>query len=253
MTSKHGKPLIVLVHGAWHWGGCFQKVADVLAQRGYPTATPDLASHGYDATPYNAVRDMADYVRPVTAMLDAATEPVVLLGHSLGGASVSYLAEHQPRKIRRLIYLAAYMCPPGLAVRDCGQWPENAAGEAHLLIDPSGPKDGSLIMVSNRDHLRNAFYADCSERDIDIATANANRVNPLPPMLWPTEVTQQNFGSVPRTYIECSLDRSVPLAQQRRFQREVPGATVRRMETSHSPFFSRPGELADIIIELTAC
>jgi len=65
------------------------------------------------------------------------------------------------------------------------------------------------------------------------------------------EVTQENFGSVPRAYIECSLDRSVPLAQQQRFQREVPGAAVRRMETSHSPFFSWPGELADVIIELT--
>jgi len=138
---------------------------------------------------------MADYVHPVAAMLDAAREPVVLLGHSLGGASVSYLAEHHHRKIRRLIYLAAYMCPPGLAVRDCGQWPENGACESYLLIDPSGPENGSAINVANRDHLRNAFYADCSEHDIGITTANVSRVNPLPPMLWLTRLRRKTSAA----------------------------------------------------------
>ena len=71
MTRTQVRPLIVLVHGAWHWGGCLQKLADVLAQRGYPTATPDLASHGYDATPYNAVSDSA----PRCAAWKPATHP----------------------------------------------------------------------------------------------------------------------------------------------------------------------------------
>lgn len=250
MSADNGKPLIVLVHGAWHWGGCFRKVADVLAQRGYPVATPDLASHGHDDTPYSAVKDMADYVRPVAAMLDAAPEPVVLLGHSLGGASVSYLAEHHPRKIRRLIYLAAYMCPPGLAVRDCAQWPENAAGEGHHLLDPTGPPDGSAILLDDTARLKSVFYADCNDRDVAISAANATRINPLPPLLWPTEVTPGNYGCVPRAYIECALDRSVPLALQRRFQREVPGAQVRELDSSHSPFFSMPTQLADTILSL---
>lgn len=244
----NSKSLIILLHGAWHWGGCFRKVADVLAQRGYPVATPDLASHGHDDTPYSAVKDMADYVRPVTAMLDAAPEPVVLLGHSLGGASVSYLAEQHPRKIRRLIYLAAYMCPPGLAVRDCAQWPENAAGEGHHLLDPASPPDGSAILLDDTARVKSVFYADCSDRDVALSVANATRINPLPPLLWPTAVTPVNFGSVPRMYIECTQDRSVPLMQQRRFQKEVPGARVISLEASHSPFYSMPEQLADAII-----
>src|SRR3954452_20947803 len=76
------KALIVMVHGSWHWGGCFHKVADLLAQRGYPVVTPDLKSHGYDATPYNAVTDMDDYCAPVEEIIVNAAEPVVLLGHS---------------------------------------------------------------------------------------------------------------------------------------------------------------------------
>lgn len=250
MHAKNDQPLVILVHGAWHWGGCFQKVANVLAQRGYPVATPDLASHGYDGTPYHAVKDMAAYVRPVAALLEAATAPVVLLGHSLGGASVSYLAERHPDKIRRLIYLAAYMCPPGLAVRDCAQWPENAAGEGHHLLDPASPPDGSAILLDDLARLKSVFYADCSERDVALSAANSTRINPLPPLLWLTEVTPQNYGRVPRAYIECTLDRSVPLAQQRRFQKEVPGAQVRTLASSHSPFFSMPEKLADTLIDL---
>lgn len=75
------KPLIVMVHGGFRWGGCFGKVANLLAQNGYPVATPDNRSHGYEATPYNAIKDMADYCAPVQRIVVAAKSSVVLLGH----------------------------------------------------------------------------------------------------------------------------------------------------------------------------
>jgi pimeloyl-ACP methyl ester carboxylesterase len=248
--SGNNKPLIVMVHGAWHWGGCFQKVADLLAQRGYPVATPDLKSHGYDATPYSAVTGMADYCAPAENIILNASEPVVLLGHSLGGTTVSYLGEKHPRRIRRLIYLAAYMCGAGRSVFDYSQLPENAEGEGRLLLDPAGPQDGAAIRVDDVAQFKSVFYADCSERDVRVSMANASRVNPLAPMLWQSTVTAGNFGSVPRAYIECTQDRSVPLALQRRFQQDLPGAEVRALASSHSPFFSQPEALADIIAEL---
>lgn len=91
------KQTIVLIHGAWHWGGCFQKVATLLAARGHCIIHPDLKSHGFDPATYDQVEDMADYTASVAALLESAHEPFVLLGHSMGACRSLIL----PRNIRR--------------------------------------------------------------------------------------------------------------------------------------------------------
>ena len=244
------KPLIVLIHGAWHWGGCFQKVADLLAEQGYPVATPDLAAHGYDPTPCSEVKTMDDYVRPVTDILQRAAEPVVLLGHSLGGATLTYVGERHPKKIRGLIYLAAYMCPPGLGVVDCAQFPENTNAEVLQAVDLSDRQRGSLLKLHEQALLRSVFYHDCSDHDVKVALANLVPVTPGPPSVCRSDATRENFGTLPRGYIECTADRAVPLALQRRFQKDLPGTKVRTLDASHSPFFSMPEPLTAAIAEL---
>ena len=47
---------IVLIHGSWHWGACFLKVANLLAEKGHTVLCPDLATHGYDTTPARGCR-----------------------------------------------------------------------------------------------------------------------------------------------------------------------------------------------------
>ncbi|EEF24729.1 Esterase PIR7B, putative [Ricinus communis] len=242
-------PLILMIHGAYHWGGCFQKVADQLALRGFRVATPDLASHGYDATPYNAIADMAAYCAPAEKLLLAAEVPVVMVGHSMGGATLNYLGAKHQERIAKLVYLAAYLCAPGRAIVDDSQTPEAAAGQGHRLHDPNGPRDGLPIDAGDTDLLKSVFFADCSERDIAVAQANICRVNSAVPALWKSELSPD--AAPPRAYIECTADNAVPLALQRRFQKDMPCAEVRTLEgASHSPFFSRPQELANVIADL---
>ena len=95
--------------------------------------------------------------------------------------------------------------------------------------------------------LREAFYADCSDRDVEVSLNNLTEVNPMAPFTWTSEITSSRFGRVRRTYIETLQDRALPLQMQRRFQIEVPGATVATMNAAHSPFFSQPEPLADLI------
>ena len=119
LAATHKKPYIVMVHGSWHWGGCFQKVANKLGLMGYPVSTPDLASHGYNSdVAWDKVGTMENYTVPARALIEAADEPVVLLGHSMGGVSLTYLAENLPEKIRTLIYLCAFMTPVGKSAQD---------------------------------------------------------------------------------------------------------------------------------------
>lgn len=243
------KPLILMIHGSWHWGGCFHKVSDLLALQGFPVAAPDLASHGHDATPYNAVVDMATYCAPAEKLLLAAQTPVVIVGHSMGGTVLNYLGEKHPDRIAKLIYLAAYLCEPSRAIIDYSQLPESAAGQGRLLHDSNGPQDGLPICISDRELLKSVFFGDCSDRDIEVAQANLCRVNSVTPALWKSELRPN--AAPARAYIECTADNAVPLALQRLFQRSMPCAEVRTLEgASHSPFLSRPQELAKVIADL---
>lgn len=250
------KSTIVMVHGGWHWGGCFQKVATPLAASGHPVILPDLKAHGYSTATYDQVTDIADEVAPVTAILEAAAEPVVLLGHSIGGVALTYLAEKYPHKIRKLIYLAAFMTPNGKTVHDYvssrAYASDPAVAEINQLFSPSADGKGVVLKTDNPALVKAAFYADCSARDIAIAAANITPVMSGVQYKAPSTITAANFGSIPRLFIETTADHAIPIAQQRKMQADVPGATVLTLDTSHSPFFSAPDRLAEMISAASA-
>jgi pimeloyl-ACP methyl ester carboxylesterase len=244
------RPLIVMVHGGFHWGGCFGKVANILAEQGYPVATPDNRSHGYDPNTYSSVKDMADYCAPVEQIVASARAPVLLLGHSLGGVTLTYLGEKYPQKIRRLIYLTAIMCPRGESLVGYLEKAKSLGLELPPIFDDKGAADGVTLKMSEPALIRSTFYSDCDDHDVKVAMANISPVNPLAPFVWVSGITPERFGSVPRAYIECTEDHTLPPALQRKFQADVPGAEVRHLASSHSPFLSQPHALANHILQL---
>lgn len=205
----------VLVHGGFHWGGCFAKLANALAARGHSVIAPDLAGHGFDATPLTQIQGMEDYCAPVADVLTRSSRPVVLLGHSLGGASVTYLAERFPERIALLVYLAAVMPGCGTAVADCPV--QSALSPLVTFREGAG-----LALAFERRPLQEAFYADCTPRDVDVAMANLIEVNPLAPLVWKSDATPARFGRIPRVYIETLSDAALPLAEQRRYRARHP-------------------------------
>jgi pimeloyl-ACP methyl ester carboxylesterase len=102
----------VLIHGSWHGAWCWHKITPRLEAAGHRVIVPDMPGHGRDWRPPGTI-GMADYVATITAALDAADEPVVLVAHSRGGIAITQAAEARPEKIRRLVYLAAYLVPSG--------------------------------------------------------------------------------------------------------------------------------------------
>ena len=105
-------------------------------------------------------------------------------------------------------------------------------------ISPSG--DGDTLVVGN---IREVFYADCSDEDVERAKS---LLVPEPAFAFntPVSISEGNFGRVPRAYVECVEDRAISMKAQREMHGRLPCETVVSMETSHSPFFSRPEELA---------
>ena len=225
----------VLVHGAWHGAWCWYRVVAGLESAGHHVVTVDLPGHGTDHTPLEDCT-LERYVAKVVDVIAQQDEPVVLVGHSLGGLTITHVAEHVPEQIQTLVYVTAVLLPSGSTFWDLGTDPGTVvldyleeAGDANRISDEG---------------LRESCYALCSDDDVALARLS---------LVWePTSVlgevirtTPERFGSVPRAYIECSEDRTVSLGWQRKMHEQTPCDPVITIKADHSPFFSAPTELVE--------
>jgi pimeloyl-ACP methyl ester carboxylesterase len=235
----------VLVHGAWHGGWCWYKMVARLEARGHRVLAPDLPGHGRDRS-LAGPATLADYVRRIADILAAEPAPVVLVGHSMGGAVITGAAETVPDKVEKLVYLSAVLDTSGRSMMDgasAGRAPAAAAGQ----IVPS--PDGQSTVFKN-EGLREAFYADCPEEDVVLARLCLTPQS-LQPMTAPVVWTAERFGRISKAYIACAQDRIKGDAETQRADiAEFPDVEFLVIEASHSPFFSRPDELADMLERL---
>jgi pimeloyl-ACP methyl ester carboxylesterase len=238
---------IVLIHGAWHGGWCWDKVVPLLEAQGHAVAAPDLPGHGQDRTPAAQIT-LESYVERVCGELDAHPEPAVLVGHSMGGAVNALAAERRPGQVRRLVFLTALLPRDGQTMVDLTSTPANA-GSAML---PNFVVSADRLSCTVRDDaMVDCFYGDCPAEDV--ARAKGLVVpTAVAPMATPIRLTAENFGRVPRVYIECRRDRALLPAAQRAMHEATPCERVHALEGSHSPFFSMPDALAGLIGEETA-
>jgi pimeloyl-ACP methyl ester carboxylesterase len=237
----------VLVHGACHGAWCWVKLVPELEALGHKAVTLDLPALGEDRTPIEDVTyDMN--VDRVAGVIGKQTEPVVLVGHSMGGATVTGTAERVPDRIRLLVYVTGFLPRNGESI--------NALTASPMWIPETGTRaitrsaDGLSVSVSP-EGARERFYHDCPEEDV---AYSLERLRPQPFVIrdTPMRITPERFGRVPRAYIHCTEDRSIALAVQREMVARSPCRVVASLPTGHSPFFAAPKELARILSELAA-
>ena len=227
----------MLVHGASHGGWCWEKVVPLLEANGHRVCAPDLPGLGNDPTPPANVT-LADNVEKLSRLLDKMDEPVVLVGHSLGGITISALAEARRRKLKALVYLCAILPQPGKTGRDMSGLDPDAMWRLSRQVSPDG-----LTYTFARDKIPGLFYADVSPEDRYRAMERL-RPQPLSISTTPVTLTEERFGSVPRWYIECTLDNAVKIGLQRQMLKLTPCKVI-TMECGHSPFYSDPEELVE--------
>ncbi len=199
----------------------------------------------------------------VIAAIDALGGDVVLVGHSLGGLTVSSVAEAAQEKLRAAVYLTAFMLPPGVPAIDVIQHETMAAALVPSLFraDPVAVGamrlDPELDDADYRARFKQAFYGDVPDADVVAFVRTLHCDEPVGVALEPSPVTVARFGSVPRHYIRCLADRAITPAGQdfmiAAVDREIGGATtVTTLGTSHSPFLSQPQALAKILAAIAA-
>jgi pimeloyl-ACP methyl ester carboxylesterase len=230
----------VLVAGAWHGAWCWQKVVPLLEAQGHRVLTPELPATGADTSDPSKVT-LESWARFVADAVTEASEPVTLLGHSRGGVVISRAAELTPEPLERLVYLTAYLLPAGATLA------ETARTDVESLVPPNMvPAAGGLTCNLRESVVRDALFGLCSDSDYELAS-KLMRPEPLKPLATPLRVTEHRFGRIPRVYIECSQDRTITLAAQRRMHAALPCDPVLTLASDHSPFLSQPAALAQLL------
>ena len=231
----------VLVHGSAHGSWCWERVVPLLQEQGHTVTAVDLPGNGHDDTPLAEVT-LETYAEYLCGLLDSQDGPSVLVGHSLGGISISRAAELRPDKVAVLVYLTAVLLPDGATFM--GTVSGESDVEKALRERPSWNLAGDRSHVVYKPELaQHRFYNDCTPEDVEWAKSKIVP-QPVGPLVSPMRITDGNFGRVPRVYIECALDNAVAPEFARKMYTALPCAEVITMQTGHSPFLSAPEELA---------
>ncbi|WP_336961587.1 alpha/beta fold hydrolase [Sphingobium aquiterrae] len=232
----------VLVHGAWHGAWAWERIVPLLEAAGHRVIAPDLKGMGADDTPLEHV-SLALWADQVADILRAQAEPVILAGHSRGGIVISEAAERVPEKVATLVYVAAFLIPDGGTLLEVSHSdPPRATGK----MLKSGPHNSTtLVPQAAADVIYSATPPQWRDRAVARLCAE-----PMDVFATPLTLSEARFGTVPRAYVECTGDLTVPLPLQRAMQAALPCVPLFTLESDHSPAVSQPDALARCLLTL---
>jgi pimeloyl-ACP methyl ester carboxylesterase len=241
--SRDEKKTFVLIHGSWHSAWNWFRVRPILERMGHTVIAPDLPGMGRDKTPIGEVR-FDRTVLMLCDLIDAVPGKIVLVGHSKNGVLISQVAEYRPQKIEKLVYLAAVLAQDGAAAVDYFQLDKKEVLGPYITNHPETNSStlGAAIY-------KEGLYHDCDDDIVEMAKVVLSH-EPRQTATTPIRITKERYGAVRRFYIELTEDRAITLDVQRRMYVDMPCEKVYGMATSHSPFFSQPRQLVDILVEI---
>lgn len=242
-AASEGKTY-VLVHGAWEDEHAWDAVKPLIEAKGNTVVTVNLPGHGADTTPASQIT-LQSYVDAVVNAINAQPGKVVLVGHSMAGLVVSEVAEKIPAKIDYLVYVAAYVPKNGDDLTTLSHEDATSIIGKNLEFAP----DYSTATIK-KTVLVEAFCADCS-KEVQDALLASHKGEPTKPLQEKAVLTDANFGSVEKYYIETTKDFAVGNQLQKKMVAD--NGTVKQvftMETSHLPFLAQPQQFVDTLLSI---
>ncbi|WP_404711813.1 alpha/beta fold hydrolase [Sphingomonas sp. MMS24-J13] len=234
------KAPIVLVHGAFENDQVWGQVAAKLRKDGYQVVAVDLPGRpGNPMAPDKVSLDL--YRDAVVKTIGSVKRPAVVVGHSFGGIVISAAAEQAPKKIKTLVYLAAYLPQDGDSLVSLAQRDPDAKIGPHLQIQ----KDKGIASIEYS--ARADLFANGGPEDLRKAIPDLILDEPLAPLATPVKLTAANFGKVDKAYIHTAMDQVISPAFQAKMVAATPVRVEYALPTGHTPFLTDPDGLADAI------
>ncbi|MGY4644939.1 alpha/beta fold hydrolase [Cellulomonas sp. URHB0016] len=228
------EPTVVLVHGAFAESGGWSAVIELLAERGVDVV----------ATP-NPLRSVSTDAANVRSAVDGIGGPVLLVGHSYGGAVITEAAVDNPAVVG-LVYVAAFAPDLGEnALQLTGQFPGSTLGET-LRSYPLG--DGTHDLLVDRDLFPNQFAADVAPAEAAIQARTQRPVRDV--ALTEAQPSAPAWASLPSWFVFGDADRNIPV-EGLRFMADRAGAvtTTEVPGASHSVMVSQPDAVVAVILQ----
>jgi len=228
-TPQGPLPAVVLVHGGFVDGSGWEGVYRILKRDGYHVSIVQ-----------NPTLSLADDVAVTRRMIAAQSGPVILVGHSYGGAVVSE-AGNDP-KVAALVYIAAFAPDKGESVLTLTSNPAPGAPVPPILP----PQDGFLFL--DRSKFAQSFAADVNP---DLAAFIADSQVPWGVQALSGAITTPAWRTKPSFYLVATSDKMIPPPVQRSMAKRA-GATVVETEGSHAVYVSKPDAVASFIEQAAA-
>jgi pimeloyl-ACP methyl ester carboxylesterase len=220
----------VLVHGAFVDGSGWRSVHDLLTADGYQVSVVQ-----------NPTQSLAGDVAATRAVLAEQNGPVVLVGHSYGGAVVTEVGTDD--RVAALVYIAAFAPEQGESVNALIANADPAAAAPPILP----PRDGLLLL--DRDKFAAAFAADLPRAE---SAFMANSQVPWSVDALAGVVSEPAWRTKPSWYLVATADRMIPPAAQQAMA-ERAGSTVLEVAASHAVYVSQPAAVAALIEQAATC
>lgn len=219
------KPSIVLVHGTFADGGSWQHVIPVLERDGY-----------YVIAVQNHLASLADDIATTKRVIDAQTGPIVVVGHSYGGAVITGAATGNSN-VKALVYLAAFAPDSGESLGALQQkFPPSQLGPA-LVPDAAG------FLYIDRAKFHEVFAADVPTVESRVLAATQKPANKT---LLTDVMTTPAWKSIPTWYLVSMNDQTINPDLERFFAKRM-GAHTTEIKASHVSYISHPQAVAKLI------
>jgi pimeloyl-ACP methyl ester carboxylesterase len=220
---------VVLVHGGFVDGSGWQGVYSILSTDGYNVSVVQNPTLSLDGD-----------VAATRQIIDEQPGPVVLVGHSYGGAVITEAGRHD--KVSALGYIAAFAPDAGESVNTLiSGFPQDAPQPPILP-----PRDGLLYL--DRDKFHDSFAGDLPTEE---AAFMADSQVPWGADALGGTISEPAWRTKPAWYLLTANDKMIPPAAQRSMSQRV-GATVTEVAASHSVYMSQPDAVASLIEQAAA-
>ncbi|HET6838941.1 MAG TPA: alpha/beta fold hydrolase [Bradyrhizobium sp.] len=242
-TTQTAGQTFVLVHGAWHGGWCWSRVADRLRASGHQVFTPTQTGLGERKHLLSKDITLDVFVKDIVNVIEAEElSNVILVGHSFGGLAISGVADAMPDKIRHLVYLDSLMVEGGRSPFD-GLPPDVVAARRKAAEESSG----GLSLPTPPPSAFGVSDAKDSEWVKRRLTPH-----PLGTYTSPLNIKGPVGNNLPRTYIACTSPSYAALENSRKWVKAHAGWRWAEIATGHNAMVMAPDELTRMLVGLTS-
>ena len=237
-TTSGPKPSIVLIHGAWADGSSWSGVIQRLQQQGYTVYAPP-----------NPLRGLTSDSAYIASFLQTISGPIILVGHSYGGAVITNAATGNPN-VKALVYIDAFAPDQGESLATLSATPP-PPGQSGSCVAGDPTQVFNFVPLTGGDvdlYIKQSLFPSCFANDLSPkeGAVLASTQRPLAFSAFPQKSGVPAWKTIPSFYLVGTIDRAIPPFAQL-FMAHRINATIVQVRGSHLVMISHPEAVVDLI------